>query len=140
MQCFYVVLLLGLLLGLHFVLLLYGFTSKLKAKQTVCFYIDTISFGTKSVSLISLSSRLKIKIFARTVNHLVVSVETSDLQWFQFLIYITNHLVIVLMVLPRKQFISDNRVVHPPTAMDKNLNTDLTEDTDLTFFTDFFSW
>ena len=121
-------------------LLLYGFTSKLEAKQTVCFYIDTISFGTKSVSLISLSSRLKIKIFARTVNHLVVSVETSDLQWFQFLIYITNHLVIVLIVLSRKQFISDNRVVHPPTAMDKNLNTDLTEDTDLTFFTDFFSW
>ena len=37
------------------------------------------------------------------------------------------------MVLPRKQFISDNRVVHPPTAMDKKLNTDLTEDTDLTF-------
>ena len=51
-----------------------------------------------------------------------------------------NHLVIVLMVLSRKQFISDNRVVHPPTAMDKKLNTDLTEDTDLTFFTDFFSW
>ena len=57
MQCFYVVLLLGLLLGLHFVLLLYGFTSKLEVKQTVCFYIDTISFGTKSASLISLSSR-----------------------------------------------------------------------------------
>mgnify|MGYP004628173617 FL=1 len=37
------------------------------------------------------------------------------------------------MVLSRKQFISDNRVVHPPAAMDKNLNTDLTEDTDLTF-------
>ena len=54
---FYVVLLFVFLLGLHFVLLLYGFTFKLEAKQTVCFYIDTISFGTKSVSLISLSSR-----------------------------------------------------------------------------------
>lgn len=57
MQCFYVVLLFVFLLGLHFVLLLYGFTFKLEVKQTVCFYIDTISFGTKSVSLISLSSR-----------------------------------------------------------------------------------
>ena len=75
----------------------------------------------------------KIKIFAKTVNHLVVCVETSDLQRLQFLIYSKNHLVIVLMVLSRKQFISDNRVVHPPAAMDKNLNTDLTEDTDLTF-------
>ena len=54
---FYVVLLFGFLLELHFVLLLYGFTSNLEAKQTVYFYIDTFSFETKSVSLISLSSR-----------------------------------------------------------------------------------
>ena len=54
---FCVVLLFGFLLELHFVLLLYGFTSNLEAKQTVYFYIDTFSFETKSVSLISLSSR-----------------------------------------------------------------------------------
>lgn len=30
----------------------------------------------------------KIKIFAKTVNHLVACVETSDLQGLQFLIYI----------------------------------------------------
>ena len=33
----------------------------------------------------------------------------------------------------RNKYISDNKVVHPPSAMDKKLNTDLTEDTDLTF-------
>lgn len=47
----------GFLLELHFALLLYGFASNLEAKQIVCFYIDTFSFGAKSASLISLSSR-----------------------------------------------------------------------------------
>ena len=31
------------------------------------------------------------------------------------------------------KYISDNKVVHQPAAMDKKLNTDFTEDTDLTF-------
>ena len=30
--------------------------------------------------------------------------------------------------------------VHQPSAMDKNLNTDCTDDTDLTFSLIFFSW
>ena len=30
-------------------------------------------------------------------------------------------------------YISDNKVVHQPAAMDKNLNTDCTENTDLAF-------
>ena len=33
----------------------------------------------------------------------------------------------------RNQYFSDNKGVHQPMAMDKNLNTDLTEDTDLAF-------
>ena len=32
--------------------LLYGFASNLKAKQTVCFYIDTFSFGAKPKSVV----------------------------------------------------------------------------------------
>ena len=36
------------------------------------------------------------------------------------------------------KYISDNKVVHQPSAMDKKLNTDLTEDTDLTFSLIFF--
>ena len=72
------------------------------------YVVDNLLIIRYPCHLVNLSTRLKIKIFAKTVNHLVVSVETSDLQWFQFLIYITNHLVIVLMVLPRKQFVSHN--------------------------------
>ena len=92
--------------------------------------------------LVNLSARLlvnslKIKIFAKTVNHLVACVETLDLQGFQFLIYTKNHLVIVLMVLLRKQFISDN-IVSISLRRWKKLNTDLTEDTDLTFSLIFF--
>ena len=52
MQCFYVVLLFEFLLRLRFVSLLYGFASNLKAKQTVCFYIDTFSFGAKPKSVV----------------------------------------------------------------------------------------
>ena len=35
-------------------------------------------------------------------------------------------------------YISDNKVVHPPAAMDKNLNTDITDEHGFDFFTDFF--
>ena len=85
--------------------MLYDFASNLEAKQIVCFYIDTFSFhlnrqGLSPCQLVNLSTRLlvnslKNKIFAKTVNHLVACVETSDLQGVQFLIYTKNHLVIV---------------------------------------------